>query len=47
MTRTEAASAQMDKLLTIKNTTDRLAERVEIVAYYKREGIRCNPRKTA
>lgn len=43
----EAVSAQMDQLLTIKNTTDRLAERAEIVAYCKREGIQCNPRQTA
>ena len=43
----EAISAQMDQLLTIKNTTDRLAERAEIVAYCKREGIQCNPRQTA
>lgn len=44
---TEAVSAQMDQLLTIKNTADRLAERAEIVAYCKREGIQCNPRQTA
>lgn len=44
---TEAVSARMDQLLTIKDATDRLAERAEIVAYCKREGIACNVRQTA
>lgn len=43
----EAVSAQMDLLLSIKDTTDRLAERAEIVAHCKREGIACNVRQTA
>jgi len=36
-----------DKLLTIQDSKDRLAERADIVAYCKRESIDCNVRHTA
>ena len=39
-------SAEMDQLLTIKDSTDRLAERASIIAYCKREGLACNVRQT-
>lgn len=39
--------AVMDALQTVKDSTDRLAERAGIVAYCKREGIACNARQTA
>ncbi|WP_426197175.1 hypothetical protein [Massilia sp. DWR3-1-1] len=37
----------MDILQAIQDGKDRLAERADIVAYCKRQGIRCNPRQTA
>jgi hypothetical protein len=43
----EGTRDEMDLLLTIKDSKDRLAERAEIVAYCRRAGIACNPRQTA
>ena len=43
---TEQTAAVMDVLLWGQQK-DRLAERADIVAYCKREGIDCNPRQTA
>lgn len=40
------AFAVMD-VLVWGQQKDRLAERADIVAYCKREGIECNPRQTA
>lgn len=43
-----AAREQLDHLLfNIQDSKDRLAERADIVAYCKREGIACTPRHTA
>lgn len=36
----------MDKLLAIRDSKDRLAERASIIAWCKREGIECNIRHT-
>jgi tRNA-dihydrouridine synthase len=43
---TEKTAAVMDVLLWGQQI-DQLAERADIVAYCKREGIECNPRQTA
>lgn len=37
----------MEALLAEQDSTDQLAERADIVAYCKREGLECNPRQTA
>ena len=39
--------AEVMDALTFGQGKDRLAERADIVAYCKREGIECNPRQTA
>ena len=39
--------AEVMDVLTFGQGKDRLAERAEIVAYCKRDGLYCNPRMTA
>ena len=43
----ESKTAAVMDVLLWGQQKDRLAERADIVAYCKREGIECNPRQTA